>query len=43
MVLEEEMKISEVSKFWFCPIPKIENSKILESFLSLQIFKGVVN
>ena len=40
MVLEQEVKISEVSEFRFCPIPKIENSEILEGFLLLQILKG---
>ena len=37
MLLEEKSKTSEVSKFSIWPITKIENSKILENFLLLQI------
>ena len=42
MLLEENMKISEVSEFRFCRIPKIENSEISETFDLLQILRVVI-
>ena len=38
MSLEEKRKLSRFLSFQFCPIPKIKNSEISESFLFLQIF-----
>ena len=37
MFLEEKRKFPRFPSFRFCPIPKIENSEISESFLLLQI------
>ena len=35
--LEEKRKLSRFPSFWFCPMSKIENSEISETFLLLQI------
>ena len=37
--LRRKMPISKVSEFRFCPILKIENSEISESFLLLQFLE----
>ena len=39
MLFEQKKEISQVPSFQFCPTPKIENSKILESILLLQILR----
>ena len=43
MLLEQKRKFLRFPSFRFCPIPKIENSEISESFLLLQISTVVVN
>ena len=35
-------KLKGQPSFWFCPIPKIKNSEILESLLLLQILAEVL-
>ena len=42
MLLEEQRKFARFPSFWFCPIPKVENSEISESVLLLQILTIVV-
>ena len=42
MLLEEKRKLPRFPSFRFCPIPKIENLEISESFLLLQILTAVV-
>ena len=43
MLLEEKRKFPMFPSFRFCPIPKIENSEISESFVLLQIFDSSCN
>ena len=42
MLLEEKQEFPRFPSFRFCPITKIENSEISESFLLLQILKVAV-
>ena len=42
MIKKEKIEFPEVFEFLFCPIPKVENSEISESFVLLQILRVVV-
>ena len=42
MLLEEQRKFVRFPSFRFCPIPKIENSEISETFILLQILTVAV-